>query len=233
MRKKIIMRLPRYLILAVLVSAGLLGLLILHWLQPAVPVPVEGIIQPGESSIQEAIDRATKGAVIQLAAGTWQENIRINRSLTLQGAGTGKTIIDGIKKGYPVIWIEATGKDETIEVKLEGLTITGAEEGDADPDARIGADGILIQGEVRVSITNSTITKNRHGIELRDLAQAEITGTTFSGNSHGVVLWESARAEISNSTISGDKKGAGILLWDSSHASFPVSYTHLTLPTKA
>ncbi|MCL0092853.1 right-handed parallel beta-helix repeat-containing protein, partial [Dehalococcoidia bacterium] len=218
------MRFSWYLILAVLVMAGLFGLLIFTWLQPAVPVadqaPIpEGTIPPGES-IQEAIDGAEAGAVIQLAAGTWTENIRIDRPLTLKGAGAGQTIVDGIKEGYPVVWIAA---DERITVKLEGLTITGAEEG--DPDAESRAHGILAQGELHLNITNSAVSENRHGIELSDSAQAEITGTTFSRNRHGVMLRDSARAEISNSTISGDREGAGILLKDSAQAEITNSAT--------
>ncbi|MCL0097811.1 right-handed parallel beta-helix repeat-containing protein [Dehalococcoidia bacterium] len=210
------MRFSWYLILALLVLAGLFGLVIFTWLQPAVPVadqaPIpEGTIPPGES-IQEAIDGAEAGAVIQLAAGTWEENIRIDRPLTLKGAGAGQTIVDGIKEGYPVVWIAA---DERITVKLEGLTITGAEEG--DPDAESRAHGILAEGELHLNITNSAVSENRHGIELSDSAQAEITGTTFSRNRHGVVLRDSARAEISNSTIS-ENKAYGIKLWDSAQA---------------
>jgi nitrous oxidase accessory protein len=173
----------------VLVLAGLLSLVIFNWLQPVVPVQddiPEGVIRPDES-IQRAIDGAPEGAVLQLAAGTWQENIRIDRSLTLRGAGARKTIMDGIKEGYPVVWIAA---GEKIRVKLEGLTIIGAERG----DAAIGADGILIQGEARVSITNASISESRHGILLRDSAEAEITGTTIpgpgepDGNHHGNII---------------------------------------------
>jgi pectin methylesterase-like acyl-CoA thioesterase len=41
-------------------------------------------VQPGES-IQAAIDAALEGAVICLAAGEWQEDIAITKSLTLMG----------------------------------------------------------------------------------------------------------------------------------------------------
>ena len=40
-------------------------------------------VQPGES-IQAAIDKAPAGAVICLSAGVWEENIKIERSLTLR-----------------------------------------------------------------------------------------------------------------------------------------------------
>lgn len=44
------------------------------------------ILQAGES-IQALIDLAEEGAVICLAAGTWNENIKLEKPLTLRGDG--------------------------------------------------------------------------------------------------------------------------------------------------
>jgi nitrous oxidase accessory protein NosD len=49
-------------------------------------------VEPGQS-IQEAINKAPAGAVICLTAGTWQENVVIEKSLTLRGEKE-KTVID-------------------------------------------------------------------------------------------------------------------------------------------
>ena len=171
-------------------------------------------VQPGES-IQAAIDAAPEGAVICLPAGIWEENIKIEKSITLRGAGA-ETIIDGFKDGHPVVWV--MGPEEAmqpISVQIEGLTIRGAEGSCADGDKGIFADGMLIHGVTQAAITGSTISENgRHGIRLSDRARAEITNSTISENGEfGIVIVDSARVEIAGSIISGHGM-AGIQLLD-------------------
>jgi parallel beta-helix repeat protein len=175
-------------------------------------------VQPGQS-IQAAIAGAQEGAVICLGEGSWQENLKIEKSLTLRGQGAQKTVIDGIQEGYPVVWVVGV---QPIEVKLEGLEVTGAEGECADWP--ICASGVLIQGTARAEITNSTISGNRRdGIVLVGSAQAEITGSTISENGFaGIGLGGTAQAEITNSTISGNR-GIGIDLWDSARAEITTS----------
>jgi parallel beta-helix repeat protein len=156
-------------------------------------------VQPGHS-IQAAIAGAQEGAVICLGEGSWQENLKIEKALTLRGQGAQKTVIDGIQGGYPVVWVVGA---QPIEVKLEGLKVTGAEGECADWP--ICAFGALIQGTAQVEISGSTISKNgEDGIELWGTAQVKITGSTISENKrNGIELSGTAQAEITTSTISG------------------------------
>ena len=48
----------------------------------------------GYSTIQSAVDDGNC-AEITLAAGTYTENITVNRSVTIRGAGEGETLVDG------------------------------------------------------------------------------------------------------------------------------------------
>jgi parallel beta-helix repeat protein len=147
-------------------------------------------VQPGES-IQAAIDQATKGDVLCLAEGTWEENLVIEKSLTLRGMSAERTVIDGVQEGYPVVWIMGPeGEAQTVSVKVEGLTITGAEGGCADPDKEICAHGVLIQGAAQVAITDSTISGNGDSILLWGSAQATIEGNEIINNQgYGVALY--------------------------------------------
>ncbi len=76
--------------------------------------------------IQPAINAASAGDVVQVAAGTYQENMaswkdmEITKSLSLTGAGSGSTVIwlsEGKTNG-----VEIRGTD--MDVTLEGLTFT-------------------------------------------------------------------------------------------------------------
>lgn len=75
------MELLRYVGLAVLVS--LVGLGSAGGSEGAAAQGCTVTLSPG-NSIQEAINGAAPGAVICLAAGEWQENVSIEKSLTLR-----------------------------------------------------------------------------------------------------------------------------------------------------
>jgi parallel beta-helix repeat protein len=169
-------------------------------------------VQPGES-IQQAIDQAAEGDVICLEAGTWEENVKIEKSLTIRGMGAEQTVIDGVQEGYPVVWITTPEEAQTVSIKVEGVKVTGAEGECADWYKGICAHGLLIRGQTQVAISDSTISGNgKDGIWLRDSARAEISNSTISENEHhGIWLGGSAQAEITNSTISGNS-GDGIEL---------------------
>ncbi len=167
-------------------------------------------VKPGES-IQKAIDGAKEGAVICLSAGTWQENIKITKSLTLRGAGQEQTVIDGVRRDYPVVWIWQT--TQAISVKVEGLRIIGAEGGETGwcADLLICAHGVLIHGSAQATISSSTISGNgSDGIELWGSAQATISSSTISGNGDdGIWLGDLAKITIQESTVQGNGTNPG------------------------
>jgi nitrous oxidase accessory protein len=84
----------RTLFIAVILAVGL----------PIFSFSQEVVVRPGES-LQTAIDAAPAGAVIVLSEGRWEENVKIEKSLTLRGTGADVTVISGVEEGYPVVWI--------------------------------------------------------------------------------------------------------------------------------
>jgi parallel beta-helix repeat protein len=176
-------------------------------------------VQAGES-IQAGIDQAADGDVICLDAGTWQENIRITKSITVQGMGAEQTVLQDSQAGYPVIWIfppeEAV---QTPSVKLDGLTITGGDRWCSDWARGVCNVGVLIQGTAQAVISDSILSGNGfHGIVLTDVAQADLESVAITGNGgDGVQLWDSAGVKIGRSTIS-ENTDDSLQLWDSAHA---------------
>jgi len=173
-------------------------------------------VQPGES-IQQAIDQTQEGAVICLVEGMYEENIKIEKSLTLRGMSAEQTVIDGVEEGYPVVWITTTEETQTVSVKVKGLRITGAEDSEAwhgctDRDKRICPDGVLIQGSIQAELTASTVSKNEdQGIVLMESARATISSSTISENEgSGILMKDSARVTLENSIISKNWDGLSV-----------------------
>ena len=98
-------------------------------------------------TIQEAINNATTSETIDVAAGTYNENLVINKSLTVQGENRDTTIIDGGGMLGPGVDIQAD------DVTFQGFTI---KDFTASPIAGIGA--ILVEGDN--AVINDNIIKD-------------------------------------------------------------------------
>ena len=170
------------------------------------------LVQTG-SSIQEAIDRAPAGATIELAGGMWQENLMIDKSLSIRGRGPGETIITGKNPGHPVIRI-APGGVQTMSVTISGVAVSAGGNDCAEAEKSVCADGILAEGRARITVDDVSFTNSYAGIWLRSLVNATITRATLLGNTYGIVIAEQARANISNCTISNNRED-GMIIADS------------------
>ena len=91
------------------------------------------VVDPGgtgtDTTIASAITAASAGDSIFIAKGTYSENITIDKSLVIDGAGVYSTIISGAT-GSPTITINSTVND----VQIKHLTITNAGNASTDDD---------------------------------------------------------------------------------------------------
>jgi len=85
-----------------------------------VPITLVGPIACDYTKIQDAVDASSSGGLIKVLSGTYKENVRIDKSLTIAGDGMGKTIVDGGHAGS----VFSLGRNvPSIDVNLSGMTI--------------------------------------------------------------------------------------------------------------
>ncbi|MBX3000920.1 MAG: right-handed parallel beta-helix repeat-containing protein [Caldilineaceae bacterium] len=194
-------------------------------------------------TLQAAINAATAGDTIEVAAGTYTEEINLNKAVTIEGANAGiaagaypatrgaETIING---GFIV---SASG------AKIDGLTI---QNGRSSGGVKVGvavatstvtiantiiesvaspaqSDGISTQpGNNNLTVSNSTIRNNWRGIYLNPGSGHVLTGNLIeSNNGVGVGIGSDG---LSNTTLVGNTfTGNNLEGWGSSAVGANVS----------
>jgi hypothetical protein len=132
-------------------------------------------------TIQAAIDDATAGDEITVAAGTYEENLTVDKALTLKGANAGIACYDASLVTESIISGSASA---AVTVASYGVTIDGFEITDPAGNYAISA-----TGRSDLSIINNKI----HHIG---------TLPVLSGPTHAVVVAMSSTADIADVTIS-------------------------------
>ena len=153
---------------------------------------------PGDyGTIQSAVDAASSGDTVNVAAGTYIENIVLKDGVELIGAGEDISIIDGSGTDRVIFC-----QDCTAGTKLEGFTITNG-------DAYRG--GGIYNLNSTVEIANCIFesnTANYGGGILNDSSSTIITNCTFSGNSSscggGMLNRNSADVTLLNCTFTAN-----------------------------
>ncbi len=193
-------------------------------------------------TVGTAVTKASSGDTINIAAGTYTDNIVLNKSLTFIGAGASTTVLDGGGSSN-VLWI---GGGNT--VTLSGITI---QNGSASEGAGIYNYGTLSLTQVIVTnntasslgggilnggvltITNSTISNNTstsQGAGIFNtggqlwLDKVAIVNNDANGNTGGIHNQSGGTADLTNVTISGNN-GYGML----STASAVITATNSTI----
>ncbi len=133
-------------------------------------------------TITEALTRVTTGGTIRVAAGSYTENLTVNKALTLLGANSGIDAVSGTRGAESVVTgrILVTASD----VKVDGLKITNPTYSTASSIHGIQVFGngptisnVVLSNNIISEINNST-TKGAYGI----MVQADVSGVTIEKN---------------------------------------------------
>ena len=138
-------------------------------------------IREGES-IQAAIDRANIGDLIEVYSGTYQENLNVNKKLTLYGVDTGE--------GNPVI--DAHNLGSAITISADGVDLGWFNVTNSRLDA-----GIKVYSSWN-NIHDIVASNNYIGMLLSQNSHNSINFTNVDGSTHGGLVLENSSNNILN-----------------------------------
>ena len=180
-------------------------------------------------TITKGIDAVAPGKSVKVSAGTYNEQLIISKSITLQGTEKKSTIISGFKYTGNLITIEADG------VKISGFKIDGISDSDvgifSDSSSSIEISGNIIQNQqdsgifynrtsddypAGIYVYNNEICFNsQNGIKITGEGSGIIESNSIRKNTNGIRTSNNASLEVKHNNINNNTS-AGILCQDSS-----------------
>ena len=184
---------------------------------------------PGDfRSIQDAIDAAQDGDIIQVGPGVYSETLKIvNKSLTLKGSGRDTTIINGRNQNQlPTVFID------TGNVDISGFTIRNGNWGVDINDSTSSSvsDCVIRENKVvgigcknsKVELNNNLITdtvplKGAFGRGTQAISSNIVfNNNTISNNAEMGIITFNTQGSINNCIV-GNNKSTGLNMLDGSN----------------
>jgi parallel beta-helix repeat protein len=172
------------------------------WDSTPISGPVHNINKGTDyTTIQAAIDDASPGDEIHVDSGTYNENVDVNKRLTLIGDDADVVTVRAASSSDHVFEVTAD------YVNISGFTVTGT----VYPDTGI----YLGSSTDHCNISNNRASNNGYGLHLYSSNNNMLHNNNASNNNVGIYLDSSSNNILQNNNMSN--RGSGILLYRSSN----------------
>lgn len=145
------------------------------------------------SKIQEAVNAANPGDTILVKNGAYNENVVVNKTVSLIGESKNTTIINGMNDGKNTLWVTASN------VTVTGFTIQGSSKY-----------GMYLAGTRSSLIYGNIIKNNYYGIFATWSSDNVIENNTVVDNTVGVQINDSTKYALRNNAMEGNKYNFGV-----------------------
>lgn len=161
--------------------------------------------------IQTAVNAAAVNDIVTIEAGMYHEDVNINKTITLQGAGIDITTVSGVSGGG-----SATFQITANQVVIEGITITRDGNTVATWNNPLNSAGIAIQTVGNAEIRNCRFFGNRTAIDINNSNGNNIHHNIISDNRSGLLFRNTTNQTIVTNNFITDNWTVGILFLDAS-----------------
>ncbi|HEX8352067.1 MAG TPA: Calx-beta domain-containing protein [Pyrinomonadaceae bacterium] len=138
------------------------------------------------STVQGGVGGVASGGTVNVAAGTYDEDVNVNKTVSLLGAGAGTTNVRGPVGGDATTFrIAASG------VTVAGFTITRLGNNTTDwnnpglNSAGVGIQGLAVTGAV---VRDNVITGNRNGLDINSSGGHTVRNNVVDFNRTGFIF---------------------------------------------
>ncbi|MBS3739939.1 right-handed parallel beta-helix repeat-containing protein [Candidatus Bipolaricaulota bacterium] len=153
------------------------------------------------SSINAATEYVSPGDVVFVSAGTYRENISINKDLTLEGSKEGDTLIKPKEEGHPLI---SVGPSD-VEVTIKSITLSGSRGSPSNKEKNVFPDGISITGVANLDLINVIILNNKKcGVRLLEESKVNVLESSIARNGVAACLGNKSELRLEESSISSN-----------------------------
>jgi parallel beta-helix repeat protein len=168
--------------------------------QPVKASPKIIVVPQDYSTINASIAGASSGDTILVKKGIYNENVVIDKPITLEGENKALTIIDGNGKGT-VVWINA---NVTV---LSGFTIQNSGKNFRDS-------GVYLNCSMGSSISDNLVTNNNIGIYMLESAKSHLENNNLLENKFNFGIYSSnLEGYIQDIGSSNTVDGKPIIYW--------------------
>ena len=169
-------------------------------------------LDPSKGSIQRGVNTALTNDIINVKAGNYNEDVNVNKTVTVLGEGYATTIVSGPIGGSNSTFAIAAGG-----VILDGLSITRDGNTVAQWNLALNSAGVSVQSQGNYGeIRNCSIYGNRTGIDINNSNGNNIHNNIIDNNRTGMIF----RNQTDNTNVSENfitnNWTAGVLFLDGS-----------------